>query len=134
MAKVWINGLLLLTAVLLAGCKHAEKSSGKAEDFQVFYQRFLTDKDFQLSRIVFPLDGYDNNGETTKKWTAASSWRMVTGSIDKVDTKVYKVEKNFSPQEVNFRIYVENSGIDIRQKFQLKNGKWYLVEYINIFT
>lgn len=119
--------LLVVLCVAIAACKSTK--SVRTEDFEEFYQKFITDENFQLSRIDFPLEGYETDGDTAIYWNSADDWTMLTGSIYDVDTTEYKVEKDYSPTEVLFKIYIENSGFSVTQEYELQDGKWYLVMY-----
>lgn len=118
--------LVVLSATAMA-CRGPKAI--QPEDFEEFYRRFITDEEFQLSRIEFPLDGSETDNETTIYWNSADDWMMITGSVHDVDTIEYKVEKEYSPTKVVFKVYIEDSGFSITQEYELEDGKWYLVMY-----
>ena len=115
--------------VALVTCISCGRRAIQPEDFEVFYQEFLTSEEFQLSRIDFPLEGCESDADTTIYWNTADDWAMLTGSIYDVDTTQYKVEKSCSPLKVEHRVYIEDSGFSITQTYELHEGKWYLVLY-----
>ncbi len=124
---IQLSVLSVVLCTAMVACKSSKTI--QAEDFEEFYQKFLTDEDFQLSRIEFPLEGCETDADTTIYWDSADDWAMLTGSIDDVDTTEYKVEKNYSPTKVVLKIYIEDSGFSITQEYELEDGKWYLMLY-----
>jgi len=104
------------------------------ETFKSFYNRFLKDEVFQLSRIEFPVDGeiqeedIDISGKIEQK-----DWVTLVGSIYDVDTNEYKVEIKEDSTDVYHRIYIPDSSVDIEMKYKLIDNKWYLVYYKSIF-
>lgn len=119
--------LSIVLCVAAVACKNAKTI--QAEDFEEFYQKFITDEDFQLSRIDFPLDGCETDSDTTIYWNSANDWAMLTISIHDVDTTEYKVEKSYLPAKVVLKIYIPDSGFGIIQEYELQDGKWYLALY-----
>ncbi|WP_029904181.1 DUF4348 domain-containing protein [Prevotella sp. 10(H)] len=104
------------------------------ENFKDFYEKFLTDEEFQLSRINFPLEGeiIDEDIEITGE-IEETDWEMLTNSIYEVDTDEYQVEIKEDADEVFHRVYIQDSGVDIIEKYKRIKGKWYLVYYKSIF-
>ncbi|MBN2891709.1 MAG: hypothetical protein JXL97_07570 [Bacteroidales bacterium] len=98
-----------------------------AEDFATFYEKFVTDKNFQLERVKFPIEGSNiiDYGET-EEWTK-ENWSMIE-NIDNVDTKNFTVEKNETETRVEHKFYVPNSGFSFTYVIELIDGKWYLTE------
>ena len=118
-----------MLCIAVVACKNKSARIIQAENFEEFYQKFITDEEFQLSRIEFPLDGCETDGETAIYWDGPDSWVMLTGSVHDIDTTEYKVEKDYSPAKVVFKIYIEDSGFAVTQEYELQDGKWYLVLY-----
>lgn len=125
--RLGILSVTLCTA--LAACKGRGSDVIQAEDFEEFYQKFITDESFQLSRIEFPLDGYETDSDTTIYWDSPADWTFLTGSVYDVDTTEYKVEITYSPIRVVHKIYIEDSGFGATLEYELQDGKWYLVMY-----
>jgi len=115
--------------VMLMACKNSSTKTIQPEDFDEFYQKFLTNEEFQLSRIEFPLDGCETDNDTVIYWNSAADWTMLIESVYDIDTIEYKVEKIFSPAKVVFKIYIEDSGYGITQEYEQEEGKWYLIMY-----
>lgn len=103
------------------------------EDFRSFYVKFLQDENFQLSRINFPLEGEIIEEDIEVSPIQRTDWSMIKGSVYEVDQNEYKVEINENSTEVDHRIYIEDSGVDILLKYKQIDGKWHLVYYKSIF-
>lgn len=110
-----------------------QEQKTEAEDFEVFYRNFLTDDSFQMSRIHFPLEGYNYEGGEKTRWDK-SNWQLQKISIYDIDTNEYKKEILKTDSAVYTRIYKDDSDIDIRNKFELIEGKWFLTYHLNIFN
>ena len=103
------------------------------ENWDIFYKKFYADSLFQVNRL-------DNNfvgkgfygGENIKKITK-DNWVFLRSGIYDIDTTQYKTSIVFGKDKVKTRVYVENSGIDIRSTFIKHDGKWYLKEYLDNF-
>ncbi|MFV0538871.1 MAG: hypothetical protein ACK5M3_16130 [Dysgonomonas sp.] len=103
------------------------------EDFKTFYAKFLKDENFQLSRINFPLEGEIIEEDLEASPIQRADWSMIKGSVYEVDQNEYKVEIKESSTEVDHRIYIEDSGVDISLKYKQIEEKWFLVYYKSIF-
>ena len=133
-------GLML---ILVLSCNNIKKENQKTENlidkkesFNDFFNRFSTDSVFRISRVKFPLKGF-NSDETdvdfkdkTYLWNK-EDWLFYaeedfssskSEDIKKTDT----IKTNAS---VIYRIYKEDSGYDIQYKFKESKNKWFLVYY-----
>ena len=148
-AKILIATAFVATAVL-SGCHSSSKTAttapsttqtgkdntanksrkaAKVEDFDKFYDRFHTDSAFQMSRSKFPLNGGYHTVDNSTKWTP-QNWGLLT-------TRVYDVDKNkyratYSKTETSFtqKIWIDSAGLYTECRFELVDGKWFLV-YMN---
>lgn len=104
----------------------------QVEEFKTFYERFIKDESFQMSRIKLPLEGYFIEGDEKVKWTKDN---IITqkGSVYDVDTTNFKVEIIKTDTTILTRIYKIDSEIDIQNKFELINDKWFLTYHLNIY-
>ena len=121
--------LIFLILVVLWSC--SPKSEG--EDWIEFYEKFHSDSLFQISRISENFEGHKFYGESVEKITK-DNWQFLPRGVYDVDTTEYKTDVNISLNKVETRIYVENSGIDIRLTYEKINDKWYLVSFIDNFN
>lgn len=139
MKKTLLFTLGLSFLFFFFSCKNADKNETKKnentkteiidqkEDFTSFYKKFVTDYNFQLERIKFPIKGtnildYDQEEQWTKE-----NWKKLT-NIDEVDNKEFKVEKNETETKVEHKIYLPNSGFSVSYTFELINNQWFLTE------
>jgi hypothetical protein len=106
---------------------------GTTEDFKEFYQRFLTDSAFQISRLLFPLEGEKIVDDQTYPWTL-DNWTIMKASVYEVDTTEYKVEIEELDNLKSFRVYIPDSGFELVMKFKLVSGKWYLFYCKDMFS
>ena len=121
----------LLALVSLVSCKNGNSSNTPEvpEPFESFNQRFHSDSMFQLSRIIFPIQGKLIDGSEKQEWTP-SNWEMLKEPVRKdVDTTEYKHQLTLSDTTVYERYWIENSGFSVERQFSLKEGKWYLTLY-----
>ncbi|MBK8698563.1 MAG: hypothetical protein IPN29_03090 [Saprospiraceae bacterium] len=124
----WL-AMLALSLILITGCstsKNRGKTKDGVEDFDAFYQKFHTDRDFQFSRLKFPMGGssIDDNGE--KKWTK-KNWQPLKVKVFDVDKSKYKVTFKKTDKTFVQKVWIEGSGFSSECRFELINGKWMLV-------
>ena len=103
------------------------------EDFREFYEKFHSDSLFQVSRLSENFEGSKFYGESVEKINK-DNWQFLPKGVYDVDTLQYETEVNISENKVETRIYVENSGIDIRLTYEKINDKWYLVSFVDNFN
>jgi hypothetical protein len=111
------------------------------EDFDAFFFQFATEKDFQLKRIIFPLQYviWANEGE--------AGGRVLTKKVTKEEWKhnYFYMNENYRPQifdnfegtlqdtdERLFRWIGIETGIDVRYYFKRIDGKWFLIKKENL--
>ena len=127
----------LFVIVLLAalGCKDAGIQKPVTENFSQFIHQFTTDSDFRMSRVNFPLAGSNSDdrvvGETQDNYFwAKEDWSFyVEEDFKNNPDATIKTEAIDNDTTAMYRLYKENSGYDVRYKFELEDGKWYLVNY-----
>jgi hypothetical protein len=129
----YLAAALFIMACIMTDCNSAKRIAGRhlsrntdAEDFDGFYDRFHTDSAFQMSRIKFPLEGMSVDGFERRKWTR-ENWYMMKVRIYDVDTSLYEVSYNLTEKEFVQKIWVEDSGFSSEYRFELIEGRWYLV-------
>ena len=98
------------------------------ENFDEFYQKFLSDNSFQLERVQFPLRGSKivDIGEE-EQWTK-DDWQYLEGDINEVDKSIFDVEIIVEDNKVTHKVSVPNSGFQMREIYELIDNKWYLTE------
>jgi hypothetical protein len=106
---------------------------GGSEDWYEFYEKFHSDSLFQISRISENFEGIKFYGDKVENITK-NNWRFIPNGVYDVDTNLYKTEVNYSDDKVETRIYLENSGIDIKLTYEKIDNKWYLIRFIDNFN
>ena len=125
-----------------ADVKSADVPLAHEESFDAFYKRFHADSGFQLSRVSFPLPGFDSEqhysseeeidsepetlgGEPVNKQWTKDEWEL----NHSVDTSVFKVRRAVSDSLVTEEILIPDSDFIVTRKFIKRDGLWYLVYY-----
>jgi hypothetical protein len=126
------NLRLTLTIISLAVCCFISCNSGRSkvsntakiiEDFDQFYEKFHKDSAFQMSRLKFPLQGHNEFGN---KWTV-DNWDIMKSKIYEVDKSQFKVEFKKTEKIFFQKVWIDGSGFSSECRFELVNGKWFLV-------
>jgi hypothetical protein len=108
------------------------------ENFAEFYDKFLSDSLFQVSRVVFPVAGrpkfVDSLTHKDEFYYTADVWAMHK-KIDLSDTK--KFNRKFTDFGVGLvkEIIEMKEGKDvlfIERRYRLDNKKWYLIFFGNL--
>lgn len=105
-------------------------TSKSIEDFDSFYDKFVDQKDFQISRVKFPITGnyYDGMLEINE-WTK-ENWIFITKKLDLNSQNTCtncKVEDKKTESLVIQKIWIENSGFCFEYRFKIVDKKWFLV-------
>jgi hypothetical protein len=118
-----------------------DTSTTSNEKFDQFYLRFHTDSLFQISRILFPLVGFNTdksneNPEYDSVWVVDKEkvnyyWQRKNWTMNKLlaDSSKFKFERKISDTIISESIYIPDSDFRIYRKFKLMHHKWYLVYY-----
>ena len=128
----FIQFLFFLTILFSAfSCKTGkktatDKSGASIENFDQFYNRFHSDEDFQMSRIRFPIEGLNIDGNQTTTWNK-NNWAVLTVRIFDVDKKKFKTTHKKTDNSFEQKVWIEDSGFLAEHKFKLIGKKWYLV-------
>lgn len=138
----------LIILLLVSGCKKdkIELSQIKkaqpiieqkpSEDFDSFFKSFSSDKKFRMTRIKFPLEGFnsdENEHDSTNKsyeWEK-DNWLFYSEEdfTDANEPDEIKTDKIKKEATIVYRIYKENSGYDIQYTFKKVDKKWNLIFY-----
>jgi hypothetical protein len=142
--KVRIFVFFIIAALALVQChrktipsagkpvKPAEKPAVKSpsptryENFEAFYQRFLTDSLFQISRVNFPLKGQQIHIRGASAWKK-EKWMMIKAKASEVDKTLYNIKTVRKDNSYFEGIYCKNCGFSFETEYRLINGKWFLV-------
>jgi hypothetical protein len=109
------------------------KDSTQGENLEEFYIRFNRDKQFQRSRIKYPLNGKFFDGTVRDSGNIDYVWQE-SDSLDynvlSLDTTVYKRERlEQSDSSLTEKIFIPNSGFKIEANFKRINGQWFLIYF-----
>ncbi|MBN2347737.1 MAG: DUF4348 domain-containing protein [Bacteroidales bacterium] len=123
--------LALITAItwsMMTGCNSARKSTKekKVEDFDIFYDKFHSDEQFQLSRIKFPLEGLSVDGIEEAQWSK-DNWVIMKTRIYDIDTTQYKIFYKKTEKDFTQKVWIEDSGFSSECRFELIDNTWFLV-------
>lgn len=126
--RIWDVFLLflVLAAISCSSTKKGQKDNEGIENFDQFYNRFHSDEDFQMSRIRFPIEGLNIDGNQTTTWNK-TNWAVLTVRIFDVDKKKFKTTHKKTDNSFEQKVWIEDSGFLAEHKFKLIGKKWYLV-------
>lgn len=124
---------LLLTGLLFTSCTtirsifhKSDMSHTPTEDFDAFYDRFHSDESFQRSRVRWPLQGMTIEDGDEIPWTR-DNFPIMKVRIYDIDTNEYKTDFKKEPSRFTQRVWLEDSEFSSEFRFELIEGKWYLV-------
>lgn len=131
-----INFYILFLGFLFC-CQKSEKSkndleSAQNEKFEYFLEKFLSNKDFQLQRIKFPLRNKILNTDTNNfevNEIQRNDWKYFTLNSKKCIKKNLPAKKIFT-----LNVQILETGISVDYNFEQKAGKWFLIEIIDQST
>ena len=125
---------------LKASVPYEEKLNPKPQEkldssFENFYLKFHTDSQYQISKIKFPLPGFNtyeegddlSDGQSSSKYFWAKN-KWVLMKIPDLDN-TYSIKKVKTDSTYDETISIPNSGYYIIRNFKKENGEWYLVFY-----
>jgi len=133
-----LSSIIVIIIAIFNSCNnsHQENSIPNAkrdstEVFEKFYNKFHDDSLFQISRILFPLPGYNIDSDYNPNEKIINfNWNKNDWVMHKkiLDEKFKNELKKYNDSMIE-RLYIENSGVEIIRKFYLYNNKWYLGFY-----
>ena len=99
------------------------------ERFEEFERKFVSDAQFQLSRIIFDDLGYvpdDDLEAEAVKWTP-KNWSIHKVTFAEVQKdKTYKTKQELSFNKCVQKIWIDNSSFLLEYTYTRIDGKWYL--------
>lgn len=129
-----ISFALIVAICFVCSCRSLQVRTAK-EDFDKFYDRFLTDSAFQMSRIQFPLPGINTaameDGEETDTvyyWTK-DEWVML--QKPELESSQYKRELSVTDTLATDEIFLDNAGFYFKTVYKPINRKWHLVYMVD---
>lgn len=119
---------LLLLIALAFSCSKKISTGRVAEDYDSFYDRFHADNSFQLERIKFPLEGAYEDASGTVVWDT-SNWIFQEEKLTEIRLPDYDTEIIREDDQVIEKIKLRGAGYESERRFQLIDGKWFLVYF-----
>ncbi len=125
--------ITLLLGVAASSCRstRSTQSATAAEAFAPFYDRFLTDSAFQMTRVRFPLPGQKftaDVADSAYRWQRAD-WRMLREP--QLDSTYFTRNLSVTDTLVTDEIAGKDSGLYFRMDYRPVNRKWYLVNLVD---
>ncbi|MEM8894114.1 MAG: hypothetical protein AAGC88_06020 [Bacteroidota bacterium] len=121
--------LLTIGMILVLGaCQKKIAIAPVDEDFETFYDRFHEERDFQLDRVAFPLEGQLTDDQGTSDWTR-EGWEMHRGKVTEITASNYDTEIIRKDNEVTDKVKLRDAGFYIERRFEQIKGRWFLVYY-----
>ncbi len=122
--------LLFALALLSVSCRSV-KNQGAKENFDAFYESFLTDSTFQMERVQFPLQGlrFGEEEDSTHTWFR-EEWIM----LRKPQLEGTEFERNLlvmGDTLATDEIMLKNSGFYFKMVFEPVKKKWHLVYLVD---
>lgn len=120
----------------LVSCQQApdEQVAFPDEDFTEFYNRFLSDADFQLARITFPLEGIPSGAEESDfdnfRWQR-EDWQ-IHQPFDPAATGFETDFVDIGRDVVVERIVHQSGEYGMMRRFARLGGQWYLIYYAGL--
>lgn len=130
-----MKNLLTVLMLLSVGC--IANAQTEKENFDVFFQRFMTEEEFQLERVQFPLEfiEFDENYEEASKTIKKADW--VHQWFYANEQAYPTISNGIEPEDTDERIFewhgIEN-GIYAAYYFKRIEGKWYLTKWEDLST
>lgn len=121
----------IILILLVVSCKTQVSTSGIGEDFDVFYDRFHQDRQFQMERVQFPLEGRNVDADGERSWTR-DTWEMHKQKVTAISEPGYDTEIIRKQNEVTDKVKLRDSGFYAERHFEKIRGKWYLVYYESV--
>lgn len=106
------------------------------EGFSEFYQQFHRDSVFQMSHIIFPLQGIPDNADEETIQSGTFRWERADWNLMKpVDYQMSAYQREFIPltdDMVMERILHENGQFGMVRRFAVISDEWHLIYYAGV--
>ena len=117
-------------ALLAIGCSK-KLTTSRVEQFDAFYDQFHTDAQFQLDRVSFPLEGKYEGPEGSIDWNK-QNWEIHRQKVSEISDPNLNTELRRIDDVMIEKVQLRGGGYYAERRFQLIDGKWYLVYYETI--
>lgn len=127
----WLATSLL---ALLAACSSDPKS--EADDFNVFYENFHRDADYQMTHITFPLEGLPSDADAETIDSGNFHWEMEDWELQRpfdVENESFQRELiKFGDDLVIEKIIHKSGEYGTIRRFAKMGAEWYLIYYAGL--
>jgi hypothetical protein len=130
--KIILLGLGLL---YLAACSSKISSADKiitsdfefkSPDFEEFYNLFISDSAFQVTRVKFPIDGNYQDYESEHEWTK-ESWKFIKWDFrDEISNSQDSIVVEQDSIKFFFGSYCVDCGFSFEMQFDKIDEQWLL--------
>ena len=129
--------ILLLICLSISGYANQTEpteSSSKSinEEFHTFEKRFVSDAEFQMSRIIFDNLGYkfdDDDPEAEGVKYSPDNWDLLKTTIREVQKAgQYQTDMKLTKDKCVQRIWLASSSFALEYTYTKIKGKWYLTK------
>lgn len=108
-----------------------QNRKSQVEDFITFEKRFVSDENFQISRIIFDDLGYkpdDAPEAEAVKWSR-ENWNFHKATLDEVKKGgQFKTNRTLTTDKCVQAIWLENTSFLLEYTYTCIDGKWYLTK------
>lgn len=112
--------LLFAVMVLPAGVSRGQE---KAEDFKEFVERFVSDCEFQRSRVLFPVEALLHEEDTVRVVVVdEKDW----GECVSFSDYIVKVGPSVTDGATVMIVQGKDNGVLVEYRFGLADSKWFL--------
>lgn len=98
-------------------------------DFSSFFEKFRTDREFQIQRTIFPFkdEGMDAPTQTVNSTKLIQQEEWEYHNFASSESLVYE-KPELEEQKASIRVTGPGTGVSIYYLFEKREGKWYLVK------
>ena len=132
--------LLGLSTSLFTACNKNEgatdsddQSSIDLSEFYAFYQQFHADSLFQMSRIIFPLEGLPREVDSLTAAKGEFRWQSEDWIMHKpFDFEMSEFKREitpYGPTMIQERIVHKTTGTGMIRRFSKLGGEWHLIYF-----
>lgn len=119
----------------ISSCKNTQKPADANKvatgDFEAFYQRFHSDTTFQVAHVLFPLEGFPDNADSTMLAERTFRWTPENWVIHRpLSGKGMRQELvPISDEVIIERVVDDKTNYGLERRFAKLQGTWYLIYY-----
>jgi hypothetical protein len=133
------KNLFFILAVLLGSCGQSSPPASEAAipaDFMEFYQRFHQDSAYQVSHIIFPLEGLPDHADSLTIVSGTFRWQqegwLMQRSFDFEMSNYVRDLQSPADNVIQERIVHKNGLTGMVRRFARLGDEWYLIYYAGI--